>query len=194
MKKIALLLSVMSFLAVICGCSNSSSDDDLLDVIKAGEDLSGTWTLTDAYLLLEEYEDGIPDEGNVEIDNYDDFIKYVKQDSDYEDYGDYPYTVTFATAEQAAKELKYVAEKWEENAKENKAKYEQMQAMTGCAAMFGLVISEQKFDETVWERINKDRTEITFYDYIDCVIKGSMMGQSFSDTAKAKVRLVYTRS
>ena len=89
-KKNSLLVVLIAGLLVFASsCKQPSSGssetsvkswENLKDVLDAGEDLSGTWTLTDAYLKIYNSEDGKPDPDNFESSDIDEILAYQDKD------------------------------------------------------------------------------------------------------------------
>lgn len=205
-KKNSLLVVLIAGLLVFASsCKQPSSGssetsvkswENLKDVLDAGEDLSGTWTLTDAYLKIYNSKDGKPDPDNFESSDIDEILAY--QDKDGKTNTDMK-EFTFKTKEEAEHSMRFLIDDFEEASKERQEDFKEMENGFLLAQLFGFNIDlkKNKKSSETYIKINKDRNNITLYDAVDVELAGSMtaMGETekFDYKGNGKAKFVYIR-
>ena len=208
MKKLVFLSVLVSAILLMSGCSNPASDsgsgsggsseniktqDNLKDVLDKDEDLSGTWELTEAYFLLYNSENGKPDADNFESSNIDEILNHT--DKDGHTIG-FPKVVTL-TKESANAVLRELISNFEETSKKRKKDFDEMDQSLAMAQLFGLRVTKNNKKSDNYVKINKNRTVVTLYDYVEMelAISGSFMGENVDEEAigKGEMRFVYTK-
>lgn len=209
MKKIKSIISIVFIAAALfTGCQQSSGGDqsssirsmeNLKDVIKAGEDLSGTWDISEMYLKMYSKEDGYVTE-NFESNDLDEIVKYAAENNkDKNKYSDEPDDVDISVPEEDIKfdTKEEAAEYFMNNITESETaqKNEKQEWDQGILMMqaFGGTISQSNYSNNLFIKINEDRTQIIYQKSVNGLIKGSFMGKNFDDEAQVTVKYVLTR-
>lgn len=206
MKKIKSIISI-AFIAValFTGCKQSSGGDqsssistmeNLKDVIKAGEDLSGTWDFTEVYLKSFSKKDGKVTD-NFESSDLEKIVEYLAEDKknskDKEDDVDISIPeeeIKFDTKEEAAEYFMDYITKSETAQKTEKQQWDQGILMMQA---FGGNVSQSNYSNNLFIKINEDRTQIIYQKSVNGLLKGSFMEQNFDDEAQVTVKYVLTR-
>ena len=210
MKKIKSIISIAFIAAALfTGCKQSSGGDqsssistmeNLKDVIKAGEDLSGTWDISEMYLKMYSKEDGYVTE-NFESNDLDEIVKYTSENSkDKKDkYSDEPDDVDisvpqeemkFDTKEEAAEYFMNNITESETAQKTEKQQWDQSIIMIQA---WGGTVSQSNYSNNLYIKINEDRTQIIYQKSLSAVLKGSFWGENFDDEVQITVKYVLTR-
>lgn len=198
MKKNTVFIKTM-FIAFIAlcfiGCKHSSDDtnygDNLKDVIQAGEDLSGNWKISEAYMKLYSEKDGVPSPDNIETSDINTILNYSPEDEENKiEKGLDDLEVNFATKEEAAEYFMQWIED-SETAVENEKQNFESQIML--MRMFGGNISKSKSDIQLHININGERNIITYEKKVNDILKGSVLGQSFDAKMEATVTFNITK-
>lgn len=173
--------------------------ENLKDVIKAGEDLSGTWDISEMYLKMYSKEDGYVTE-NFESNDLNEIVKYLAEnDKDKNKYSDEPDDVDisipeeeikFDTKEEAAEYFMDYITKSEAAQKTEKQQWDQGILMMQA---FGGNVSQSNYSNNLFIKINEDRTQIIYQKSVNGLLKGSFMEQNFDDEAQVRVKYVLTR-
>lgn len=209
MKKIKSIISIAFIAAALfTGCQQSSGGDqsssirsmeNLKDVIKAGEDLSGTWDISEMYLKMYSKEDGYVTE-NFESNDLDEIVKYLAENNkDKNKYSDEPDDVDISVPEEDIKfdTKEEAAEYFMNNITESETaqKTEKQEWDQGILMMqaFGGTISQSNYSNNLYIKINEDRTQIIYQKSVNGLLKGSFMGKNFDDEAQVTVKYVLTR-
>ena len=209
MKKIKSIISIAFIAAALfTGCQQSSGGDqsssirsmeNLKDVIMAGEDLSGTWDISEMYLKMYSKEDGYVTE-NFESNDLDEIVKYAAENNkDKNKYSDEPDDVDISVPEEDIKfdTKEEAAEYFMNNITESETaqKNEKQEWDQGILMMqaFGGTISQSNYSNNLFIKINEDRTQIIYQKSVNGLIKGSFMGKNFDDEAQVTVKYVLTR-
>lgn len=178
MKKIKSIISIAFIAAALfTGCQQSSGGDqsssistmeNLKDVIKTGEDLSGTWDFTEVYLKSFSKKDGKVTD-NFESNDLDEIVKYLAEnDKDKNKYSDEPDDVDisvpqedikFDTKEEAAEYFMDYITKSEAAQKTEKQQWDQGILMMQA---FGGNVSQSNYSNNLFIKINEDRTQIIY--------------------------------
>ena len=158
MKKIKSIISIAFIAAALfTGCQQSSGGDqsssistmeNFKDVIKTGEDISGTWDFTEVYLNSYRKKDGKDKDKNKYSDEPDDVDISVPQED-----------IKFDTKEEAAEYFMDYITKSEAAQKTEKQQWDQGILMMQA---FGGNVSQSNYSNNLFIKINEDRTQIIY--------------------------------
>ncbi|MBP3741687.1 MAG: hypothetical protein J6J00_01750 [Treponema sp.] len=182
MKKLRLfgmfaLTFALVFGAASCKQDAGPSGDNVADVLKDGEDLSGTWKITDGSVYLYSKTNG----AEVKYE-YDSIAEIV----DYMDFEDTSFTLTKDEAKEffgeAAADIEHyneIAEKFDEYKAE-------MQKIYGSDATI-------EGDADARLVINGARTKITYYLSTTSYVKGTVAGVSYEANSEQEIEIVFEK-
>ena len=209
MKKIKSIISIAFIAAALfTGCKQSSGGDqsssirsmeNLKDVIKAGEDLSGTWDFTEVYLKSFSKKDGKVTD-NFESNDLDEIVKYLAEnDKDKNKYSDEPDDVDISVPQEDIKfdtkeeTAEYFMDDITESETAQKTEKQQWDQSILMMQAFGGNVSQSNYSNNLFIKINEDRTQIIYQKSANGLLKGSFMEQNFDDEAQVTVKYVLTR-